>query len=664
MRDNMQNAVSVNYSLSGKAGNGADYQLLNGWVTFEAGQEFVEIPISVIDDELIEDDFELVLLTLNPYSVDGIQQYTLDYSKEFPVTSSLTIQDNDIPCNVWIDSFQNTTEGERDGNGWFRLRRDQVKGNLTIHYTVTGTASTNGSDYTKLTGTVTFNNNDEFVYVPINVVDDNLNEWDETITLTLNSNRVDNHDQYYFENTAEHPVSTTITLCDNDRTNVWIEKGEDAVEGTGEGYVLVKRDNTKTRLTVYFSYDKKVSMAIKNEDFENLSGMELNSTSGQVTFEIGEDTVRIPIISIDDTILEHPETVIIKLRVAGDAPASDGSILPAYQIDSTKESKVTILIHDNDVKQQVWFETKQDATEVGEKGYARVWRSDATDDLRISYRINNISTGVLGQDYEYPPGMSTLNTETGFISFAKGAYYVDIPIRVIDNSLLDGTRTVSITIIPGDETVGGVNTIYDIDESRNTIDVSIFDDDVKTTLRIGEIKHATEGGENGYVRVDRDNSRTELTFNYILDVAGSTASMGDDFAQLPGMKSGSTFGTFTFKAGESSVYIPITVFDDNLIETDKTVRIVLTTGNGNYELDENFEAIVTIKDNDRPTNIRVETIQHGIEGEQDIFIRLHRDQTDKLLTVTFEYDKNTNMAVWGTNFYRLFLNFTNFLNCG
>ena len=76
------------------------------------------------------------------------------------------------------------------------------------------------------------------------------------------------------------------------------------------------------------------------------------------------------------------------------------------------------------------------------------------------------------------------------------------------------------------------------------------------------------------------------------------------------------------------------------------------------------EAVVTIKDNDRPTNIRIETIQHGIEGEQDIFIRLHRDQTDKPLTVTFEYDQNTNMAVLGTNFHRLFLNFTNFLNCG
>jgi hypothetical protein len=152
-------------------------------------------------------------------------------------------------------------------------------------------------------------------------------------------------------------------------------------------------------------------------------------------------------------------------------------------------------------------------------------------------------------------------------------------------------------------------------------------------IYIGEIKHAIEGNEHGYVRVDRNNAQTELTFNYIFDSAGSTAIMGDDFAQLPGIKSGSTFGTFTFMVGESSVYIPITVFDDNLIETDKTVRIVLTTGNGNYELDENFEAIVTIKDNDRPANIRIETIQHGIEGEQDALIRLHRDQTDNPLTV-------------------------------
>jgi hypothetical protein len=69
------------------------------------------------------------------------------------------------------------------------------------------------------------------------------------------------------------------------------------------------------------------------------------------------------------------------------------------------------------------------------------------------------------------------------------------------------------------------------------------------------------------------------------------------------------------------------------------------------------EAVVTIKDNDRQTNIRIETIQHGIEGEQDIFIRLHRDQTAKPLTKTFEYNSNAGTTNLGTDFYRLFLNF-------
>jgi hypothetical protein len=392
-----------------------------------------------------------------------------------------------------------------------------------------------------------------------------LSEWDESVTLTLTPNRFENHEQYYVGDTEEHPASATITIFDNDRTVVWIEAGADAVEGGEPGYFVIKRDNTAVPLTVYYSFDKKISTAVENEDFENLPGMGLNATSGKVTFEIGEDTVRIPIVTIDDTATEYPETVVLKLRNSQDTPTGEGVILPTYQIDSTR-SEATLFILNNDVRPTVWIDSAKDAVEGLENGYVRVRRDNAANALRISYRINDSSTAVLGADYDYPPGMSESRPETGFITFAKGIFFVDIPVRAIDNEKIDGTRTVSITVIPGDETVGGVNTIYDIDESRNTAEVSIFDDDVKTTLRIGEIKHATEGGENGYVRVDRDNARTELTFNYLFDLAGSTAVMGEDFAQLPGMKPGSAFGTLTFKAGETSVYIPLTTFNDNLIE--------------------------------------------------------------------------------------------------
>jgi hypothetical protein len=550
---------------------------------------------------------------------------------------------------VGFQSVQDAYEGD---TAIVRLERDTTEGQLTVHFlvdlrnvlgtevgwvtlddvseTINGLIGKvsgidinnvnyyHGSDGSGVRCAVTFGEGKKYVDITGTTREDSKVEGTELIRLTL-INAQSGETPYTID--QAYSIAEVQIFDKTPKPAVWIETVTNGTEGGDKGTFVLKRDETSNPLTVGYCYDNDRSTAKFDTDI-TIVGLSQYHSTGSVTFEAGQDTVSIDVNVLDDSLAENTETVTLYLTEPHQIDGVD-----QYALDLSQH-ETTLLIHDNEVKPQVWFETKQDATEGQENGYVRVWRNDAANALRINYRINNTSTGVLGQNYEFPPGMSENNTETGFITFAQGAYYVDIPIRVIDNSLLDGTRTVSITIIPGDETVGGVNTIYDIDESRNTIEVFIFDDEVKTTLRIGEIKNATEGGESGYVRVDRDNVRTELTFNYIFDTAGSTAVIGEDFAQLPGMKSGSTFGTFTFKAGESSVYIPITVFDDNLIEADKTIRIVLTTGNGNYELDENFEAIVTIKDNDRPTNIRVEKIQHGIEGEQDALIRLHRDQTE------------------------------------
>ncbi|MDR2438200.1 MAG: hypothetical protein LBE12_02360 [Planctomycetaceae bacterium] len=130
----------------------------------------------------------------------------------------------------------------------------------------------------------------------------------------------------------------------------------------------------------------------------------------------------------------------------------------------------------------------------------------------------------------------------------------------------------------------------------------------------------------------------------------SSAQNGIDFAFLPGTDASKNIGSVTFAIGQEYIDIPITVLDDSIIEDTQTAQIVLLPNETSYQLGDIFEAIVTIADNDRPTNVRVETIQHGIEGEQDIFIRLHRDQTDKPLTITFEYDKNASTAILATDF--------------
>jgi hypothetical protein len=129
--------------------------------------------------------------------------------------------------------------------------------------------------------------------------------------------------------------------------------------------------------------------------------------------------------------------------------------------------------------------------------------------------------------------------------------------------------------------------------------------------------------------------------------------MGEDFLQLPNIQEGSHSGSVTFADGQEFVDIPIIALDDNLIEGDKSIRITLTSSLGNYELSEQFDAIVKIVDDDVPTTIVVDSIQHGIEGVQDAVIRLHRNNTAKPLTVTYEYDTNSSTAILGKDFDKL-----------
>jgi hypothetical protein len=71
--------------MSGTGSNGTDYTSLNGTATIPAGQTFVDVPLNVIDDSLIESN-ETAILTVSSSS-----NYTVGATN----TATVTIADND-----------------------------------------------------------------------------------------------------------------------------------------------------------------------------------------------------------------------------------------------------------------------------------------------------------------------------------------------------------------------------------------------------------------------------------------------------------------------------------------------------------------------------------------------------------------------------------------
>jgi Calx-beta domain len=205
---NLSSALTVTYSVSGTATSGTDYTTLSGSVTFEADAENAFVGFNTIGDNTADDD-ETIVATLTGAG----STYTID-----SLADDATITVADQTLTVWVERLGDGTEG--GSNGTFRFwRGGDITASQTVNYTVGGTA-TSGTDYTALSGSVTFAANSDHTDVSVSVTNDATVESTETVTVTLDSS-----DDYRLSNDSE-----TLFLYDNDTTKVYW------VSGSATGY--------------------------------------------------------------------------------------------------------------------------------------------------------------------------------------------------------------------------------------------------------------------------------------------------------------------------------------------------------------------------------------------------------------------------------------------
>ena len=192
--------LTVAYTMSGTSLNGTDYTFLNGTATIAAGLTFVDVPLNVIDDTLIESN-ETAILTVSSSS-----NYTVGATN----TATVTIADNDqntVTVSAIDASAAEVVSGQTANGGTYRISRTgSTSSALAVPYTMSGTGS-NGSDYTSLNGTATIAAGQTFVDVPLNVIDDTLIENTETAILTVSSSS---------NYTVGATNTATVTIADND----------------------------------------------------------------------------------------------------------------------------------------------------------------------------------------------------------------------------------------------------------------------------------------------------------------------------------------------------------------------------------------------------------------------------------------------------------------
>ncbi len=174
-------ALTISLAVTGTATNGSDYSRLPTTVTIPVGQASTTLTLTPIDDTLSESS-ESATITLSNSSA-----YNVDAAK---TSGTVTIADNDrvLPSVSIVASdavAAETRTGQTANRGQFTISRTgSTTAALTLAYTVSGSA-TNGSDYNRLSGTVTIPVGRSSVNLSVSPVDDSLVEGTETVVVTL-----------------------------------------------------------------------------------------------------------------------------------------------------------------------------------------------------------------------------------------------------------------------------------------------------------------------------------------------------------------------------------------------------------------------------------------------------------------------------------------------
>ncbi|SEP49729.1 Aryl-phospho-beta-D-glucosidase BglC, GH1 family [Rhodospirillales bacterium URHD0017] len=173
-------AVTVDYhTVAGTAGS-ADFTGASGTVTFAPGETSKTITIAVTPDVLVESSEQFTVVLSNPHSAtiaDGTGVATIvdDDTAPPPVVPTLAVNDASI------------TEGDSGTSQLsFTVKLSQAaSGPVTVNYSTANGTATAGSDYSAITGTLTFAAGETTKTITVPITGDTTVEANETFTVTL-----------------------------------------------------------------------------------------------------------------------------------------------------------------------------------------------------------------------------------------------------------------------------------------------------------------------------------------------------------------------------------------------------------------------------------------------------------------------------------------------
>ena len=406
-----------------------------------------------------------------------------------------------------------------------------VSATVSANYATAPGTATAGTDYNTTSGTLTFNAGETSKTITVQVIGDVVGEANETFFVNL-TNLVVGGGLSSFVNIND--AQGVGTILDDDLqfsiNDVTVDEGN---SGTTNFTFTVHRTSTATAETINYATADNTATTADND---------YTSTSGTLSFAIGEADKTITVAVNGDTKVENNETFFVNLSTP-----SNGAILDGQGQGTITNEDFASLTLSNPAAQNEGTSGKVPYT------FNVTLDKDMASGFTVNYSTNNVTATTADNDYDDNDGILS------FTGTAGETHTITVLANGDTKVELDETFTVNINSLTGPLSSS-------VNVSNPSATGTITNDDQATVSLAGNVSQS-EATTPQVFTVNLSNPvDVDVTLNFL--TTNGTATTGDYT---------SVNQTVTFLAGTTTAQtVDVAISNDNIVEIDEDYNVALS----------------------------------------------------------------------------------------
>ena len=277
---------------------------------------------------------------------------------------------------------------------------------ITVDYATSNGTAVATNDYVSKSGTISFAPNEVSKTISIAIVQDTIDELNETFTIGLSNPT----------NAAISDNSATVTITDDEGTpTLSIANVTTSNENPA---------NLTATVTLSAVSSQTVTVGYATANGTATAAADYTAATGTLTFNPGDTTKTLNVAILADTVDEENETFTVALSS------------PTNAAVSTSSGTATMTITDDDAAPTISINDVTSAETAGVKNLVATISTASQRVISVNYATSNL-TATAGADY---------TAGTGTITFSPGDTTKNVPVAVLADVIDEQDETVKVTL--------------------------------------------------------------------------------------------------------------------------------------------------------------------------------------------------------------------------